>query len=29
MGFIGSHADIGGSYGTGDLSDVALMWMIK
>jgi len=29
MGFIGSHADIGGGYGTGDLSDVALMWMIK
>jgi hypothetical protein len=29
MGFIGSHADIGGGYGTGDLSDVALMWMIE
>lgn len=29
MGFIGSHADIGGGYGTGDLSDVALMWMIQ
>ena len=29
MGFIGSHADVGGGYGTGDLSDVALMWMIK
>ncbi|QNB00356.1 phospholipase effector Tle1 domain-containing protein [Massilia sp. Se16.2.3] len=29
MGFIGSHADIGGGYGTGDLSDVTLMWMIK
>jgi len=28
-GFIGSHADIGGAYGTGDLSDVALMWMIN
>ena len=28
-GFIGSHADIGGSYGTGDLSDVALMWMVQ
>ena len=28
-GFIGSHADIGGGYGTGDLSDVALMWMIN
>ncbi len=27
-GFIGSHSDIGGSYGTGDLSDVALMWML-
>lgn len=27
-GFLGSHADIGGGYGTGDLSDVALMWMI-
>ncbi|MDB5822460.1 MAG: hypothetical protein JWR21_1164 [Herminiimonas sp.] len=26
-GFIGSHADIGGSYGTGDLSDVALNWI--
>lgn len=29
LGFIGSHADIGGGYGTGDLSDVALMWIIK
>lgn len=28
-GFLGAHADIGGGYGTGDLSDVALMWMIK
>ncbi|MES2832101.1 MAG: RHS repeat-associated core domain-containing protein [Pseudomonadota bacterium] len=28
-GFIGSHADIGGSYGTGDLSDVALNWIYK
>ncbi len=27
-GFIGSHADIGGSYGTGDLSDVALNWIV-
>ncbi len=27
-GFIGSHADIGGSYGSGDLSDVALNWMV-
>ncbi|OYW39248.1 MAG: hypothetical protein B7Z35_04745 [Hydrogenophilales bacterium 12-61-10] len=26
-GFIGSHADIGGSYGTGDISDVALNWI--
>lgn len=29
MGFVGGHADIGGGYGTGDLSDVALMWMIE
>ena len=29
MGFVGSHSDIGGSYGTGDLSNVALMWMIE
>jgi RHS repeat-associated protein len=29
MGFIGSHADIGGSYGTGDLSDVALNWIVQ
>jgi RHS repeat-associated protein len=29
IGFIGSHADIGGGYGTRDLSDVALMWMIE
>jgi RHS repeat-associated protein len=28
-GFIGSHADIGGSYGTGDLSDVALSWIVE
>jgi hypothetical protein len=28
-GFIGSHADIGGSYGTGDLSDVALNWIME
>ena len=28
-GFIGSHADIGGAYGAGDLSNVALMWMIN
>jgi RHS repeat-associated protein len=29
LGFVGSHADIGGGYGTGDLSDAALMWMIQ
>ncbi len=29
IGMVGSHADIGGGYGTGDLSDVALMWMVK
>lgn len=28
-GFIGAHADIGGGYSEGDLSDVALMWMVK
>ena len=28
-GFIGSHADIGGSYGSGDLSDIALNWMVQ
>ena len=28
-GFIGSHADIGGSYGTGDLSNVALNWIVE
>ena len=28
-GFIGSHSDIGGSYGSGDLSDVALIWMVE
>ena len=28
-GFIGSHNDIGGSYGTGDLSDVALNWIVE
>jgi hypothetical protein len=27
--FLGAHSDIGGSYGTGDLSDIALMWMIE
>lgn len=29
LGFIGSHADIGGGYGTGDLSDVALNWIYE
>jgi RHS repeat-associated protein len=29
LGFVGSHADIGGGYGTGDLSDVTLMWIIQ
>lgn len=29
LGFVGSHADIGGGYGTGDLSDAALMWIIQ
>ncbi len=28
-GFVGAHADIGGGYGTGDLSDVALNWMVE
>ncbi|UZA04832.1 DUF2235 domain-containing protein (plasmid) [Moraxella bovis] len=28
-GFLGAHSDIGGGYGEGDLSNVALMWMIK
>ena len=28
-GFVGSHADIGGSYATGDLSDVALNWIVE
>ena len=28
-GFIGSHSDIGGGFGTGDLSDVALKWMLE
>ncbi|MBC7700193.1 DUF2235 domain-containing protein, partial [Aquabacterium sp.] len=27
-GFVGAHSDIGGGYAEGDLSDVALMWMI-
>lgn len=26
--FVGAHSDIGGGYATGDLSDVALMWML-
>ncbi len=26
-GFVGAHADVGGSYAQGDLSDVALVWM--
>lgn len=29
MGFIGAHSDIGGGYEDGDLSDVALSWMVK
>jgi hypothetical protein len=28
-GFLGAHSDIGGSYGTGDLSDTSLIWMIE
>ena len=28
-GFLGAHSDIGGGYESGDLSNVALMWMIK
>jgi len=28
-GFIGAHSDIGGGYAEGDLSDVALMWMVQ
>lgn len=28
-GFIGAHSDIGGGYSDGDLSDVALQWMIE
>lgn len=27
--FLGAHSDIGGGYGKGDLSDVALKWMIE
>jgi hypothetical protein len=29
LGFVGSHSDIGGGYGTGDLSDATLIWMIQ
>ena len=29
VGFIGAHSDIGGGYGEGDLSDVALNWMYQ
>jgi RHS repeat-associated protein len=29
LGFIGAHADIGGGYAEGDLSDVAFLWMVK
>lgn len=29
QGFIGAHSDIGGGYASGDLSDVALMWMLN
>jgi RHS repeat-associated protein len=29
LGFIGSHADVGGGYGSGDLSDVALNWIYE
>ncbi len=29
LGFIGAHADVGGGYPEGDLSDVAFMWMVK
>jgi len=28
-GFVGAHSDVGGGYGEGDLSDVALMWIIQ
>lgn len=27
--FLGAHSDIGGGYKEGDLSDVALMWVVK
>lgn len=26
--FVGAHSDVGGGYASGDLSDVALMWML-
>lgn len=29
LGFLGAHSDIGGGYGEGDLSDVALNWMVQ
>jgi hypothetical protein len=29
LGFLGAHSDIGGGYSEGDLSDVALMWMVQ
>lgn len=28
-GFVGAHSDIGGGYADGDLSDLALMWMVQ
>ncbi len=29
LGFVGAHSDIGGGYGEGDLSDVALNWVTQ
>lgn len=29
MAYVGAHSDIGGGYKSGDLSNIALMWMIK
>ncbi|OOS20706.1 DUF2235 domain-containing protein [Moraxella lincolnii] len=29
MAYVGVHSDIGGGYANGDLSDTALMWIIK
>lgn len=29
LGFVGAHSDVGGGYGEGDLSDVALVWMYQ